>query len=71
MMALSPPFPDTKWVVIAVRVGHEGLRPEIPPHTPQLWRSIIGLCWHDTGEERPSFAALLEQIDDARRGVSL
>ena len=47
-----------------------GLRPGIPPDTPDFYASMMKLCWSELPTERPSFKDVLEIIEDAGPRIS-
>jgi Protein tyrosine and serine/threonine kinase len=47
----------------AVGVVQKGLRPMLPPGTPQPLANIMGQCWVREPQARPSFESLKEQLE--------
>ena len=41
----------------------KGLRPALPPGTPQPLANIMGQCWVREPQARPSFESLKEQLE--------
>jgi tRNA A-37 threonylcarbamoyl transferase component Bud32 len=58
------PYEDMTPLQAAVGVVQKGLRPALPPGTPQPLANIMGQCWVREPQARPSFESLKEQLED-------
>jgi len=60
------PYSDLTPLQAAVGVVQTGLRPQIPQHCPVQLVNIMGACWRQTANDRPSFSELLAQLQELR-----
>lgn len=44
-----------------------GLRPEVPPYLPDKFRSLLRKCWRTDPAKRPSFAQLVDMLQELKR----
>ncbi|XRB00067.1 protein tyrosine and serine/threonine kinase [Pycnococcus provasolii] len=65
LLTRSIPYADQTPLQAAVGVVQKGLRPPIPPHTPQSLRQIMELTWRRNPDERPTFSELREMLQRA------
>lgn len=49
---------------LVVKVVKEGLRPVIPKTCPKPYRVLMERCWHPIAEKRPTFAQILEYVEN-------
>lgn len=56
------PYPDLHQPWDVKNAVVEGVRPPIPPDTPELYAQLIRNCWQDEPSKRPTFAAIAETL---------
>jgi serine/threonine protein kinase len=50
-------------MAILTKVCNEGLRPEIPPETPQILQNLMRQCW-GPAVDRPNFQTIFTLLQD-------
>lgn len=61
------PFADTPSFSIPVLVT-KGARPNLPKDTSKNWAKLMQKCWHEKPTKRPSFDAILKQLENWKKG---
>ena len=56
-------YPDMHPLSVGYKVMMEGLRPAIPPETPDVYSKIMESCWDEEIDVRPTFEDLITQIE--------
>lgn len=50
-------------VQAALAVMNRGLRPEVPPHTPEPFACLMRACWAPTPDQRPDFGVVVAELE--------
>ncbi|KAK9790953.1 hypothetical protein WJX73_010535 [Symbiochloris irregularis] len=61
--ARQVPYAGLNGIQAALAVMERGLRPTIPPHTPQPLTQLIKACWAAIPEQRPSFNDITTELE--------
>eukprot|EP00752_Nemacystus_decipiens_P008521 g7610.t1 len=61
------PFEGLTPIQAAFSVARQGLRPPFPPSAPSALCSLMGRCWHQTPEARPSFSQVRSELPEIER----
>lgn len=48
------------------QLSKEGIRPSLPPETPAPLSQLIGACWHQEAQQRPSIQAVVDQLKELK-----
>lgn len=65
----ASPFKRVPTLLLAHRVAVEGLRPELPEGAPEEFSRLVRACWAPDWKQRPSFGAVLAELEAMRRRV--
>jgi serine/threonine protein kinase len=63
-----PAYPGMKASIVRDHVC-AGLRPTIPESVPSGVQAIIHACWAQEADQRPTFGAVLQQLEGVMRGL--
>ncbi len=64
LMTAKVPFHGLSAVVVATKVGLEGMRLPVPPDAPRLLLRLMARCWSEDPGRRPEFAEVLDELED-------
>jgi len=64
IVAQCEPHKDKDIFDAGVRIRDEGLTPEIPFNCPPKLRNIMQLCWQKQPNQRPTFEAICQMLQD-------
>ncbi len=64
MVARAVPYVGQNSLMVARAVAYKSLRPTIPDHCPELFRTLMAACWADDANSRLSFKGILTFLDD-------
>ncbi|KAI9906565.1 hypothetical protein PsorP6_003719 [Peronosclerospora sorghi] len=62
------PYEGLTQIQAALGVLNNNLRPKVPEKCPFLFKELMTLCWVSDPEERPSFEAILEILNNSTEG---
>lgn len=68
LVARKLPFFGMQPMQVGIAVSQRGLRPTMPPKTPEPLIKLIKACWHEEPNKRPSMAqvqTILEAMPDS------
>ncbi|TMW55128.1 hypothetical protein Poli38472_013890 [Pythium oligandrum] len=71
LFCFKKPYLDQDPINLAYMVAHEELRPELPDHIPDTLLRLMKQCWEDNPTQRPSFASIIQGIEEAKITVEL
>lgn len=66
-MAWSEPYPNMSSKQVMKEVAMRGLRPPVPKDCPAAFRALLGRCWTEQPQDRPSFPDILDQMEQIER----
>jgi len=61
------PYQGIPRALLGHRVAKEGHRPSLPLVMPEGYRALLKKCWDQKPENRPSFAQVLEELQELRQ----
>ena len=64
MLVGEPPWPELPGPEAAQAAAHHSSRPDVPRHWDAKLGTLLRMCWADNPSARPSFAAVLEVLND-------
>jgi tRNA A-37 threonylcarbamoyl transferase component Bud32 len=64
------PFSGVSPMKVALSVSGEGLRPTLPPTTPESISALISDCWHQEPSRRPTFKQVITRLELAELQIS-
>ncbi|KDO28392.1 TKL/DRK protein kinase [Saprolegnia parasitica CBS 223.65] len=70
VVSWSEPYPDMSSKDVMRNVAMNGLRPAIPESCPPDLGLLLGQCWRNEPDDRPSFAVILDRLTSMQRVLS-
>jgi len=61
------PYQGVPGALLGHKVAKEGHRPSLPLVMPEGYRALLKKCWDQKPENRPSFAQVLEELQELRQ----
>jgi hypothetical protein len=65
MVTREEPYKDIDLLDVAMRVVGQGLRLQIPPNCPPVFRDLMMQCWKTEPNERPTMQEIYETLEAA------
>ena len=64
ILCRDDPYQDRQfgWIDEVSTAVREGVRPTIPPSSPQLYVKLMKECWANDSDSRPTFAHIVNRL---------
>ena len=71
LAARQIPYSDARDTTLIIQWVMTGDREEIPQDTPPFYAALIGKCWKQRAEERPTIEEAVRCLEDHKAEVGL